>query len=265
MTIRSWIRKVFARPATRPLSKARAQFRPRLEALEDRTLLNNYFAATAADLIADIGLANQAGGSNTITLSAAPSSPYTLTAVDNTTDGATGLPVIAAGNNLTIVGNGDTIGRSTASGTQAFRLLDVAAGATPTLQDLTLTNGLASGSGVSAQGGAIYSQGALTLNGVTVQNNTAQGSNGAQGANGAQGVTGGTGGYGSDAFGGGVYVAAGTATLTNDTLSGNSESGTSSRLRRLRAQKRAGQSAPATRAKISASTLVGIEAEPVKL
>jgi hypothetical protein len=152
MTTRFWFRKLFAGPVG-PTRKAPVPCRPRLEALEDRTLLNSYFAATAADLITDIGLANQAGGTNTITLSAAPSSPYTLTAVDNSTDGATGLPVITAGDNLTIVGNGDTIGRSTASGTPAFRLLDVAAGATLTLQGLTLTNGLASGSGVSAQGG----------------------------------------------------------------------------------------------------------------
>jgi hypothetical protein len=224
MGIRFWFRKLFARPAARPIRKAPVRCRPRLEALEDRTLLTAYTAATVADLVRDIGLANQAGGTNTITLSAAPSSPYTLTAVDNTTDGATGLPVIAAGDNLTIVGNGDIIGRSTASGTPAFRLLDVAAGATLTLQNLTLTNGLASGSGVSAQGGAIYSQGALTLNGVTVQNNKAQGSIGAHGVSTISG-NGGAGGGGGDAFGGGVYVAGGTATLTNDTLSGNSAQG----------------------------------------
>jgi hypothetical protein len=214
MTTRFWVRKLFARPAG-TIRKAAVGSRPRLEALEDRTLLNTYFAATAADLITDIGLANAAGGSNTITLSAAPSSPYTLTAVDNSTDGATGLPVIAAGDNLTIVGNGDTIGRSTAAGTPAFRLFDVAAGATLTLQNLTLTNGVASGSGVSGQGGAIYSQGALTLNGVSVQNNTAQG------INGVNGTAGGIGGNGSNAFGGGLYLAGGSGTLTNDRLSGN--------------------------------------------
>ena len=223
MTVRTWVRKLFASAASRPIKapagSGPARRRPTVEALEDRALLNAYTAGTVADLIHDINLANAAGGSNTITLSAAPSAPYTLTAVDNTTDGATGLPVIAGGDNLTIVGNGDTIGRSTASGTPAFRLFDVAGGAALTLEGLTLQNGLASGSGVSAQGGAIYTQGALTLNGVTVQNNTAQG------VNGTQGVNGGAGGNGGDAFGGGVYVAAGTATLTNDTLSGNTAQG----------------------------------------
>ena len=70
MTSRSWIRQLFARPVPRPACKAPARCRPAVEALEDRTLLNGYQAATAADLIQDIGLANQAGGTNTITLSA---------------------------------------------------------------------------------------------------------------------------------------------------------------------------------------------------
>src|SRR5262249_49990727 len=164
MTTRSWIRRLFAR-------KASAQYRPHLEALEDRTLLDSYFAMTAADLIKDIGLTNKAGGTNTITLNAAPSAPYTLNAVDNSTDGPTGLPVIAAGNHLyilaTIQGAGITIQRSTDPGTPAFRLFDVAAGASLALNGLTLKNGLASGSGVSAEGGAIYSQGDLGLAGVT--------------------------------------------------------------------------------------------------
>ncbi len=37
-----------------------------------------------------------AGGSNTINLTAPTTSPYVLTAVNNTTSGANGLPVIAA-------------------------------------------------------------------------------------------------------------------------------------------------------------------------
>ncbi len=80
-----------------------------------------YIAYTSADLIADISLANATPGANTITLAAATTAPYILTAVDNTTDGATGLPLIAANDNLTIAGYGDTIERSTASGTPAFR------------------------------------------------------------------------------------------------------------------------------------------------
>jgi hypothetical protein len=143
---------------------------------------------TVSDLIADINAANQAGGSNTITLTAPTTSPYILTTVNNTTNGTNGLPVISGGgtktaaDNLTIVGNSDTIERSTASGTPAFRLFDVASGSALTLDNVTLQGGKAFGSGAAADGGAIYNQGALTLNGATVQDNTAQGSDGAAAA-----------------------------------------------------------------------------------
>ena len=112
---------------------------------------------------------DHAGGADHVSL-------YVLTAVDNTTDGATGLPVIAANDNLTIIGNGDTIERSTAAGTPAFRLFDVAGGAALTLENLTLQGGRAywlGGVGVGA--GPSIALGSLTLNGVTVQGNTAEG------------------------------------------------------------------------------------------
>src|SRR5262249_42364988 len=153
--------------------------RPILEQLEDRTVPANFTAAGVAELIADINAANLAGGANTVTLAA--KTTLAFTAVNNTTDGAPRLPGIAAGHNLPIVGNGATIQRSTATGTPAFRLLDVAGGGTLTLRALTLQGGLAFGYGVSAQGGAIYSQGTLTLSGVTVQQNAAQGPQGGYG------------------------------------------------------------------------------------
>jgi hypothetical protein len=151
-----------------------------LEQLEDRTVPSNFNAASVSDLIADINAANLTAEADTITLVAGKT--FTLTAVNNSTDGANGLPVVAANENLTIIGNGDVIERSTAKGMSAFRLFDVAAGGSLTLQNLTLQGGLAFGGalafGVSAQGAAVYSQGTLILNGVTVQNNTAQGQDG---------------------------------------------------------------------------------------
>jgi hypothetical protein len=238
-----------------------------LEQFEDRTLLSTYSAATVSDLIADINAANNAGGTNTITLTAPTTSPYVLTAVDNTTAGPTGLPVISGGtkkvaaDNLTIIGNGDTVERSTASGTPDFRLFDVASGASLTLNNLTLQNGYELGSGSSAEGGAIYNRGTLVLSAVTVQNNTAFGSAGQNGTNksntgaGADAAGGGIwssgsltcengtviqgnevaggnggsasnlyvgqGGNGGNAFGGGVEIAGGAATLAGTTLSGN--------------------------------------------
>src|SRR4051812_21699431 len=117
-----------------------------VEQLEPRRLLTSFTASSVADLIADINAANAAGGSNTITLSSGTT--FKLSAVDNGTDGPSGLPVIAVGDELTILGNGDTIERSSGGGTPGFRLFDVAAGGSLSLNGLTLSGGL-------AQGGAI--------------------------------------------------------------------------------------------------------------
>src|SRR3954468_17520687 len=73
-----------------------------LESLEDRTVPAGFTAATVAELVADINAANLAGGPNTIAL--ASGAAFSLTAVDNTADGGNGLPVIAAGDDLTIQG-----------------------------------------------------------------------------------------------------------------------------------------------------------------
>ena len=234
MSLFSWLRFPTSKRASRGWTQQRPtpRFRPQLEMLEARNLPSTYNAATASDLIADINAANKAGGTNTITLTAPTTSPYVLTAVNNTTNGANGLPVISGGgkklaaDNLTIVGNGDTIERSTASGTPAFRLFDVAGGSSLTLENLTLTGGLAYGSGAAADGGAIYNQGTLTLNAATVQGNTAQGSNGAAGVittsklKPGQSVNGQT---GADAAGGGIW-SSGSVTLQGGTLIGSTDS-----------------------------------------
>lgn len=202
----------FTSPASRtnrrgrraPTRGASRRWRPTFETLEGRTVLSAYTAATAADLIADINAANNSGGTNTITLTAPTTSAYVLTAVNNTTDGATGTPEISGGtrklaaDNLTIVGNGDTIERSTAAG--AFRLFDVAAGGSLTLENLTLEHGSLWGTGAAAEGGAIYNQGTLVLSGATVENNTAQGAWGSDTTNKNKTAT-----AGSDAAGGGIW------------------------------------------------------------
>jgi len=202
-------------------SGGRAGVRLHLEQLEDRTLMSNFFAATASDLIADINAANAAGGTNTITLTARSTSPYILSKVDNTTDGPTGLPVIVAGDTLVIVGNADTIERSTKSAMTAFRLFDVASSASLTLENLTLQNGLAFGSGSAAEGGAIFNHGSLTLSGVMVQNNVAAGS---LGANAATAMSRGS--NGQDAAGGGIW-SNGVLILENSTAiqNNNAEGG----------------------------------------
>jgi hypothetical protein len=178
-----------------------------VEPLEDRPLPSNFSAASVSDLIADITEANATGGANTITLTASTASPYVLTVSNNNTNGATGLPVIGAKDNLTIVGNGDTIERSTATGTPDFRLLDVASGASLTLENLTLQGGttIAINGKNGMDGGGIYNLGTLVLNGVTVQNIVA----GFSGINSALG--------GITAWGGGIY-SFGSLTLEGGTI-----------------------------------------------
>jgi hypothetical protein len=241
-----WWNKWFKRSPRQPATRRRS-LRLGLEQLEDRAVPSNFTAANVADLIADINQANLLGGANTITLAAG--ARFTLTAANTPGVGgdwiANGLPVVAAGDDLVILGNGDTIERGVS--TEGFRLVKVAAGAFLTLTDLTLQGGVASlsGPGQPAAGGAIYSQGALTLDGVTVQNNTALG-DAAQGGgiwsngtltlkgnsliqnNQAIGIDAASSPYdveAGSASGGGVYVAGGTATLTNVTLSGNTAQG----------------------------------------
>lgn len=243
-----------SRPTRVPPARRHA-LRLHVESLGDRTVPSAFTAASVSDLIADINAANLAGGSNTITL--APGTTFSLTAVNNYTDLRNGLPVIAANDNLTVVGNDDTIERSAGGPTLPFRLFDVAVGASLTLENLTLQNGLATGPAGVGRGGAVYNHGTLILDSVTLLNNTARGSDGlllrgstpGGGAPGAGGgiysngaltvrgctiannaaIGGGAAGGGSpfwpanggNGFGGGLYVAGGSVSVTDSSVTGN--------------------------------------------
>jgi hypothetical protein len=216
---------------SRPRPPGRGRLRPRLEQFEDRTLLASYPAASVSDLIKYINAANTAGGTNTISLTAPAASPYVLTAVDNTTDGATGLPVISGGGRnvaadvLNIIGNGDTIERSSASAAD-FRLFDVKGSLT--LQNLTLQGGIAFGSGTSAEGGAIYNTGTLVLSGVKVQANVAEGSNGVTDKHG-DGTAGGPAAGGGIWSNGSLRLENGTQVQNNQAIGGTGGFATGSR------------------------------------
>lgn len=111
---------------------------------------------------------------------------YALTASDTTAsqDGADGLPQIKA--DIRIDGRGSSIIRTSPSG---FRLIQIRRGGDLTLNDLTLTNGVAD----KGAGGAILDQGTLTLNHTTLYLNTAGEGGGLYVARGARArVTGGT-------------------------------------------------------------------------
>ncbi|MGA8665257.1 MAG: choice-of-anchor Q domain-containing protein [Candidatus Dormiibacterota bacterium] len=147
---------------------------------------------SSASLIAAITTANKSGG--TVTLGSACT--IVLTAANNTTDGGTGLPVITG--KMTIAGNGATIERSTATGTPAFRIFDVASGGKLTLDSVVLSNGLADDG--HSGGGAVNSHGALVVSGSTFSGNQSPALSGTSG---------------------GAIASSGSLSITTSTFSGN--------------------------------------------
>ncbi len=121
-----------------------------------------------AALKAAITAANIAGGQ---TLSLGAGCTFTLSTIDN---GANGLPLITS--TMTIIGNGDTITRSTAGATPAFRIFEVSNTGNLTLSGLVLTHG----DGGGGAGGAVAAigSGVITIDASTLSGNTAPGSDG---------------------------------------------------------------------------------------
>ncbi|MBK8022879.1 MAG: hypothetical protein IPK19_15970 [Chloroflexi bacterium] len=175
-------------------------------------------------LIYAIACANSTPANDVINLT---NSTYTLTA--DLTDG-TGLPPIVTtttAGSLTINGSGATIQRSSAPGTPEFRFILVDTDGDLTLNDLTLTNGSASGSGTEG-GAAIRSYGALRLSSVTIHGNTAAGGGGVYNQAGALTIVNSTfsNNTASD-YGGAILNFSGILRLINSTLSGNAANGSS--------------------------------------
>ena len=115
---------------------------------------------------------------------------YFLTAVNNTVDGANGLPSITG--TLTILGNGASIIRNTTASPPDFRLLHVASTGNLTLDHVNLRYGRVDPTGTNQLllgGGAILNRGELTIRGGSVSFNHA-------------------------GFGGAIYHAAISSTLT---------------------------------------------------
>jgi hypothetical protein len=173
---------------------------------------------TVAGLTAAITTANGTPGGGTVTLPTG--CVYTLTATNNSTDGGTGLPVITG--KVTVQGNGATITRSTASGTPAFRIFDVATAGSLTLNSLTLSNGLAN-NGVQG-GGAIFSHGILSVTASTFTGNSSPATSGTSGggidSSGTLTVTTSTFTGNTAQEGGGIFNQK-TATVTNSTFTNN--------------------------------------------
>lgn len=158
-----------------------------------------FSVSDAAELIAAIDAANINGSDDVITLTA----DITLTAANNTIDGANGLPVIVAdgGSSLTIEGGGFAIQRD--GGAAGFRLMYIDAGANVFLNDLVMRNGLANAGGFGSLAGAIYTEGTLTIDNSTFIGNSAT----------------------EGGLGGAIYINNAPFTLTNSRFLGNTATG----------------------------------------
>jgi len=111
-------------------------------------------------------------GSGTDTIILQGNTVYTLTAADNDTDGPNGLPAIVS--TIVISGNGATIARKATLDTPNFRIFYIANESNLTLNDLTISNGEASGSDSAADGGGICNRGGeLIVNHSVITNNAA--------------------------------------------------------------------------------------------
>jgi CSLREA domain-containing protein len=241
MSIRSWLRSVFTRPAARTIRKTPRRPRLTLEVLEDRwlpsvvTVTNltddvNGITTSIAALIANPGddgislreaveAANANPGADTITFDFAVTGTITLGGEQLTlTDPAT-TTITGPGANLLAI-----------SGNYASRVFGVTSGASAALSGLTVTGGI-----IGADGAGLYNEGTTTLTNCIVSANgvyssidaeisyapsgagvfnsgTATLTNCTIANNRADGLLTGS--------GGGVFNS-GTATLTNCTLSGN--------------------------------------------
>lgn len=192
-----------------------------------------------AGLINAINTANSNGRSNVIFLVAGN---YSLTTVDNNTDGANGLPSITS--NITIIGssaNRNIIER--VANAPDFRIFHVAATGALRLigltvkggsidccnigggifndGTLTITNGIITGNSAEFEGGGIAGDGPVTILNSTISLNSAQDGGGIF-SNGPVNITGSViANNSAGGFGGGIWGGV-PLTIINSTISGNS-------------------------------------------
>src|SRR6516165_8962523 len=183
MTMRSWIRNVFTRPATRPIRKVPQRFRPALEALEHRWLPSTFTvngtgdSGTGSGLVGDLRYC--------ITRANANAGPDTI--VFDPTVFSTPQTITLTGGQLTLTDTATTNITGPAAGVTIYRWwIAINSGASAALSGLTITGG-----------SGLFNDGDVTLTNCTVSNNSAL-------------------------YGGGLYNIAGLVTLTNCTVSGNS-------------------------------------------
>jgi len=175
-----------------------------VEHLESRDVPATFTVTTLADAGAGslrdaIDLANVTAGGDTIVFApAVAGQTFGLSTFFNPPTGNFAGPTgLIISSSIVIQGTGETITRT---GSTPFRLFEVTVAGSLTLQNLTLSNGLAiggfggfGGGGAGGLGGAIYNRGTLSINGTTLTGNSAVG-----GAGGSSqlGIGGGGGGLG---------------------------------------------------------------------
>jgi hypothetical protein len=134
-------------------------------------------SGNATCLIAAVNAANSTPEEDTIILEPGI---YTLTTVDNDTDGANGLPSIASSITLRGAGADSTIVERDAGG-PFFRLLHIAATGSLIVDGVTLRDGVAF-STIATNGGAIFNRGTLSIMNSILMNNSVRGQTGSGGA-----------------------------------------------------------------------------------
>ena len=167
--------------------------------------------------------------SNIITLSAS-SIPYPATTGQLLVENSSSLK----SKSFTIIGQGESSSVITAGlANRVFEIVGTSSGLSVVIQNLAITGGRATDGGIvggnaALGGGLLIDGGNVALSNVTVNDNAASGAAGAAGAAGLHatggqptGGPGGNGGDGGNAQGGGIYLFAGSLTLSNDQIQGN--------------------------------------------
>jgi hypothetical protein len=228
MLFASLLRRLNRVSGTKQKSPPRPRRVPRVEYLEDRSLPSVLTVTSAADN----------GSAGTLRFELAAARPGDTIQFAHQLSGQTITLTqgqLTISENLTIAGPGAS--RLAISGNAAGRIFDVTSGVTATVSGLTLTNGL------STDGAAVLNAGSLTLSQDVFSANEAQGIAGSglfgdgAGRGGAvenqsgaslhvvhstftdNEALGGAG--GGNAFGGAIYNAAGTVTVSQGTFTGN--------------------------------------------
>jgi len=211
------------RGTVEPRKRRQWRMRPTVVVLEDRRLLStftvtNNASSGAGSLPSEIGLANTAGGANTIVFGSFFNTPQTITL------GGTQLELSTANESVTITGPAAGV---TVSGNNASRVFLVDPTVTASISGLTISGGNAGA--FDNNGGGLANFGTTTLTNCTVSGNSAGFRAGGLYNGGTLKMTNCTV-SGNSATGGGVdnetyFNQGATAMLTNCTVSGNSGGG----------------------------------------